>query len=252
MGWLGKVFGGTIGFMMGGPLGAVAGAVFGHTLVDKGKKTLSLTNINTFSNEKQDQLTFFVGAFSMLAKLAASDGEISEKEVSSINRFMNDELQLDIIGKKAASRIFKAAINSKDTFSDFAVQFYSRFHSHPQMLNLMLDILLKVAVSDGNFNKKEEDLILSAVRIFSISQDDYLRMKSKYVNDVDRYLAILGCDPKDPYEKIKSQFRKLVREYHPDAIASKGLPEEFTKFSERKFQEIHTAHEMIKKERGII
>ena len=30
MGWLGKAIGGTIGFSMGGPLWAIAGAVFGH------------------------------------------------------------------------------------------------------------------------------------------------------------------------------------------------------------------------------
>jgi len=40
-------------------------------------------------------------------------------------------------------------------------------------------------------------------------------------------------------------------EYHPDTIASKGLPEEFTKFAEDKFREIHEAYEAIKKERGI-
>lgn len=253
MGWLGKIFGGTIGFIMGGPLGAVAGAVFGHTLVDKEpSRALSLQNINVLSKEKQNQLTFFVAAFSMLAKIAASDREISEKEVSFINDFMEKDLQLDIAGKKAAIRIFKAAINSKDSFSDFAVQFYSSFHSQPQMLDLMLDILLKVATADGNFNKENEEMILSAVRIFSIKEDDYLKMKSKYITDVNRYLAVLGCEPEDSYGKIKSRFRELVRKYHPDAIASKGLPEEFTRFSEQKFQEIHMAHEMIKKERGIV
>ena len=253
MGWLGKIFGGTIGFMMGGPLGAVAGAVFGHTLVDKGSAgTLSTQNMTALSKEKQNQLTFFVAAFSMLAKIAASDKQISEKEVSFINSFMNDDLQLDIIGKKAATRIFKAAIDSSDNFSDFAAQFYSAFHSQPQMLDLMLDILLKVATADGSFDKQNEEMILSAVRIFHIREDDYLNLKSKYVSDVNKYLAVLGCDQEDSYEKIKSRFRELVRKYHPDAIASKGLPEEFTKFSEEKFQEIHTAHEMIKKERGIV
>ena len=206
----------------------------------------------TLSDGEEDQLTFFVAVFSMLAKLASIDGQISEKEVSSINRFMNDDLRLDVPGKKAASQIFKEAINSSDDFSDFAIQFYNRFHSQPQLLEMMIDILLKVAAADEDFNPKEEEMILSAVQIFNFGRDAYLKLKAKYVNDVNKYLAVLGCDPGDSHEKIKSRFRKLALEYHPDAIASKGLPEEFTKFSERKFQEIHTAHEMIKKERGII
>ena len=31
MGWLGKIVGGTIGFALGGPLGAIGGAALGHT-----------------------------------------------------------------------------------------------------------------------------------------------------------------------------------------------------------------------------
>ena len=55
--------------------------------------------------------------------------------------------------------------------------------------------------------------------------------------------------PSDSDEKIKSQYRKLVMEYHPDRIVSKGLPEEFTKFAQDKFREIQEAFDMIKKER---
>jgi DnaJ like chaperone protein len=42
-----------------------------------------------------------------------------------------------------------------------------------------------------------------------------------------------------------------VKEYHPDKIASKGLPEEFTKFAQDKFREIQEAYNAVKQERGI-
>ena len=32
MSWWGKLFGGTVGFMLGGPLGALLGAALGHQL----------------------------------------------------------------------------------------------------------------------------------------------------------------------------------------------------------------------------
>ena len=38
-------------------------------------------------------------------------------------------------------------------------------------------------------------------------------------------------------------------EYHPDRVISKGLPEEFTKFANKKFQEIHEAYEKVMQER---
>ena len=52
-------------------------------------------------------------------------------------------------------------------------------------------------------------------------------------------------------DEIKRQYRKLVKEYHPDTIASKGLPEEFTKFANDKFREIQGAYDAIKQERRL-
>jgi DnaJ like chaperone protein len=52
-------------------------------------------------------------------------------------------------------------------------------------------------------------------------------------------------------EEIKKHYRTLVKEFHPDRIAAKGLPDEFTDFAESKFREIQEAYEAVKKARGI-
>jgi DnaJ like chaperone protein len=62
---------------------------------------------------------------------------------------------------------------------------------------------------------------------------------------------VLGVQPTDPDDVIKQQYRKLVQDYHPDKIISKGLPEEFVKFANDKFREIQQAYDTIRKERGI-
>ena len=51
--------------------------------------------------------------------------------------------------------------------------------------------------------------------------------------------------------EIKKQYRKLVTEYHPDKIESKGLPEEFIKFANDKFIIIQEAYDHIKRERRL-
>ncbi|MEE9120362.1 MAG: DnaJ domain-containing protein, partial [Syntrophobacteria bacterium] len=65
------------------------------------------------------------------------------------------------------------------------------------------------------------------------------------------HYAILEIDSSAPDQEIKKQYRKLVKEYHPDKIASKGLPEEFTQFAQDKFREIQEAYDAVKQERGI-
>jgi DnaJ like chaperone protein len=41
-----------------------------------------------------------------------------------------------------------------------------------------------------------------------------------------------------------------VKDFHPDKIISKGLPEEFTDFASSRFREIHESYEKIRQERN--
>lgn len=250
MSWMGKLVGGAIGFVLGGPIGAVAGATFGHAFDINDDQQPSIQN-SVLSSGETSQLTFFVATFSMLAKLAKVDGRISEEEIDSIRAFMVKDLNLDAQSQNVAIRIFNAAIESPEPFSGFAAQFYNQFQAQSQFLELMIDILLRVSVADGRMSEKEESLILEAVGIFRFNQDAYRRIKSKYVDDIQKYYSILNSEKSDSNEQIKKQYRKLVFEYHPDTIASKGLPEEFTKFANDKFREIQEAYEMVRKERGM-
>ncbi|MCP4367344.1 MAG: DnaJ domain-containing protein [Deltaproteobacteria bacterium] len=250
MSWLGKIVGGTIGFVLGGPLGAVAGAAFGHTFDRKNEK-LYISGQTDFSTGEEAQFTFFIAAFSMLARLAKADGRVSEEEIDAVNKFMLYDLNLDPESRMAAMNIFNTAIESSESFDDFAAQFYSQFQAQPQILELMIDILLRVSIADGTMSESEERLIRSAVRIFNFTDERYNKLKSKYVQEFEKYYAILGCGKSDTNERIKSRYRKLVKEFHPDKIVSKGLPEEFTKFAQDKFREIQDAYDYIRKERGI-
>ena len=250
MGVLGKIVGGTLGFAIGGPLGAIAGTAFGHVF-DKSNDAYDESPRPGLSGGESTQLTFYVAAFSMLAKLVQVDGRVSQEEVDSVEQFMARDLNLDPYGQRITKNIFYAALKSGQRFEDFAYQFYAQFKSQPQLLELMIDILFRVSTADGELSPGEESLIRSAARIFQFSEADYIKIKQKYAKTVHKSFALLGCDPNDSDEMIKSKYRKLVNDFHPDKIASKGLPEEFTKFANEKFQEIQLAYEDIKRQRNI-
>jgi DnaJ like chaperone protein len=250
MGIIGKVIGGTIGFAIGGPLGAIAGAVFGHAF-DTNDLMLDTENKNALSYLEESQLAFFVGTFSMLAKLANADGRVTREEIETIEGFATRELGLSDSNRQVALNIFNTALNSPAVFEDFASQFYQHFHQQPQLIETMIDILLRVSVADGRMNASEEQLILTAVRIFNLSQTRYEQLKSRYSSKTDKAFDVLGCRPEDSFEKIKKQYRHLVQQYHPDKIASKGLPDEFIQLAHQKFREIQSAYDEIRKHRGL-
>lgn len=250
MGWMGKLVGGTIGFALGGPLGAIFGAAFGHAF-DAGADLDTTVTRQRLSTTEQQQLTFFVAAFSMLAKLTQADGQVTREEINSVDDFMQNDLRLDPRSRSAAANIFRTALAAPGTFDDFARQFHGHFHHQPQLQELMIDILLRVAVSDGRMSEAEEALILSAVNIFGFSTERYRQLKSQYGQTVDKDYAVLGCDPQDSDDQIRRCYRQRVHEYHPDKIAAKGLPDEFTRFAHDKFREIQDAWDRIKDARGI-
>jgi DnaJ like chaperone protein len=253
MGWMGKIVGGALGFAMGGPLGAVAGALFGHAF-DKGSELESQDGVfggARLSDDEQSQLFFFVAAFSMLAKLVQADGEITRKELDTIENIMAKDLKLNVRSRNVAVNIFNTALHSSQSFQDYAAQFQGRFSARPQILEFMLDLLFKVSTAGGKLGEREEALLLAASKMFQFADSKYENIKSRYVKTADRFYAVLGCSPSDPDEIVKSRYRKLVREFHPDAIAAKGLPEEFTQFAQDKFREIQQAYEGIKLARGI-
>ena len=73
----GKIIGGTTGFALGGPIGAILGVIAGN-VYDK-SKTKSF-NFNQISNQ-QKQNIFALSVIILAAKISKSDGIVSKDEI---------------------------------------------------------------------------------------------------------------------------------------------------------------------------
>ena len=258
MAWFGKILGGLLGFWLGGPLGMIAGAVFGHML-DKSADLQSGGEqgsggryyfVNTGYN--RPQMVFFVGAFSMLAKLASADGNVSDAARRKIDEFMTVDLNLSGQSYDYAWSIFNQALSQSSSFENLADQFYENFRQTPQFLSLMMDIFYRVAMVDGRLSPNEERLIDYAARAFHISDSLHESIRRKYnVRGSSKAYAVLGLTENATEAEIKKAYRKLILEYHPDTIASKGMADEFKEYATKKFREIQEAYETICRERNI-
>ncbi len=265
--------------MLGGPFGAVLGVAIGHTFDhDKNKQEDREYQYRQASGQQgpgfnlgQAQMTFFVATFSMLGKMANADGHISETERSIVRFFMSQDLRLSAQDQDFAMRIFDTAAVSNESFDKFAEQFYQSFYGDPQMIEMMMDILVRVAMADGVLSDQENQFIAKAAMCmrYPAGNVEYLKTKYGYQqksqqsgyssgtsgrNDAGSLAAaysVLGCSSSDSDEDIKAKYKKLIKEFHPDVIASKGLPEEFMKFATEKFDQIQKAYEAIKKARGL-
>lgn len=253
MGWFGKAAFGYIGLLIGGPLGAIAGAALGHHLVDKKgnftNRPLGSYQGPSLMEEEKAQATYFISMFSIMGKLAKIDGVVSKDEIAVIESFMRN-MQIPAAQRKFAIRIFNEAKNSPYSIEDYAIQFYQINKQQRAVLLSFLDLLFQLAAADGHLHAAEETALTKISDILQISDQEFNNIKARYFKDVAKYYKSLNCSPDSSVQEIKKNYKKLARDFHPDTIIAKGLPEEFVNFATRRFQEIQSAYEKIKKERG--
>lgn len=252
MSWFGKLTFGTLGLLLGGPLGAIAGAALGHHLVDKQNSQASRLNHagqqQAFEYRERAQATHFVSLFSILGKLSKIDGVVSRQEIAAVENFINN-LQISENEKWFAKQIFNEAKISTYSIEDFASQLYQTSWEQPEVLLSFYNLLFQIVAADGVFHPAEEAAMKAIKEIFKISDQQFEDIRAVYFGRFDKYYKILGCTPESSEQEIKSRYKKLVKDFHPDTIIAKGLPEEFIAFATRRFREIQEAYETIRKER---
>jgi DnaJ like chaperone protein len=247
MGWFGKLAFGGMGLIFGGPLGAIAGAALGHHMIDKNAE--STQRAIPIGQTEQAQAAYFVSVFSLLGKLAKADGVVSKDEIAVVEEFI-DHMNMQVQEKQFAKRVFNEAKDSAYSVDDFAFQFYQMNRSRPAILISFMDVLFKLAAADGKLHPSEVAVLQKIRNIFRLNDTQYEAIKSVHFKNNDKYYKTLNCTHESSDQDIKTSYKNMVKEFHPDTIMAKGLPEEFIQFATQRFQEIQEAYESIRKERN--
>lgn len=253
MSWFGKLAFGSLGMLFGGPLGAVIGAAVGHQLIDKRNDAAGYgfqrKQAGRLNDVEAHQAAYFVCIFSVLGKLAKADGVVTHDELAVADTVINS-LNVSEQEKTFARSIFNESKSSPYSIEDFALQFYQMNRSQQTVLYSFMDMLFQMAAADGVLHPAEEKALGAIKNIFRLDDRQFDSIKARYFKDVEKYYRILNCTPSSTGDEIKKSYKKLVKDFHPDTIISKGLPDEFVDFATRRFQEIQEAYEKVRQERG--
>lgn len=232
--------GAMIGFSLGGPIGALIGGVLGSRFGSKRNFRQS------FTNNEQQQVAFFAALFACLAKLAKADGRVSKEEVNLVDLFIKERFKFDKEQRKFAIKIFNQAKNDSVSYEEYASQLSSLLRSNKNSLVVFYELLFELALSDGILHKNEEDLLRKTTNIFGIDSNLFNQLKNKFSSNFDPY-TVLGVSKDMPFPAIKKIYLKKRKEFHPDTLISKGLPEELLIRAKEKFIEIQEAYKIIEK-----
>ena len=256
--WWGKIIGGIIGLFRGGLTGALVGALLGH-FVDRflaGVIGVGAT-----------QRAFFDALFASLGHLSKADGRVTENEIRMVESLMQ-QMQISGEDRQRAIRLFNQGKQADFDLESALHAFVQHSVVRQDLRQMFMQILVEAAFSSGSVTPAEHNVLLRVATALRIPEQLFNAMlqargaaggyqragagprAAQSLASLDQAYAQLGLTRKASDADIKKAYRKLVSQYHPDKLVSRGLPEEMMEMAKTRVRDINTAYDRIKQARG--
>ncbi len=198
---------------------------------------------------------FTIAFVALAAKMAKADGCVTAIEAETF------DLLYDVHPSEARNvrHVFHMAAQDTAGFESYARQIAKALRSEPRLLRDVFDGLFHIACADGVLHPGEDVFLRTVADIFTIGAAEFRAIRASFIADPK---AVGDRDQDSPYDvlgvswsitdaDLKARHRMLVREHHPDSLASRGVPAAFHARAERKLAVINAAFDAIAKSRGL-
>lgn len=242
---------------------AVIGYVFYTVFKSYGKyENYSQKAFKNFSVSHDSLASSELGLFvALVAKVAKADGKVDALEAQLVG-IMFDDISAVYPEPQKTKQILKDIFNEEkersDNIEDVAHSLANSIRRNKAQQQQFMGFLIQLAFIDGECSSSEEEILSTIAEALEFDPDAYHKIFDQFeqmmknvtpkANIEDAYTT-LGVSKNDDIKTVKKAYRKLVRQYHPDIIASQGKDEAYMKEATAKTQEINQAYEMIEASR---
>lgn len=233
----GKWIGGGLGWVLGGPIGAIFGFAAG-AFYDEVKKFQGAGGATHAGD-------FKVSLLVLMAAVMKADGKLMRSELDYVKKFLVAQFGKEEGDQKL--QIFKEILKQEIPLQAVCLQIKVNM-DYSSRLQLM-HFLFGLAGADGHFDPKEAEVLFRISSYMGISRMDHDSIHAMFVDDVDSAYKVLEIDSNASDDEIKKAYRKMAVKYHPDKVSH--LDSSIQEAAKEKFQQLNAAYEKIKKQRGI-
>ena len=179
MNFLGRLVGAVLGYLIAG--GSIIGAIIGYfigSLFDRGLSQGDIAGgFHTSRGRQHIQQVFFKTIFSLLGHLAKADGRVSEDEIQTARSLM-EQMRLNPEQKQQAIEYFTQGKNPAFQLDALLDEYRQVSRANRMLTQMMLEVLILGALSDGELHKNEESILLHIFTYLGFSSADYYHILS--------------------------------------------------------------------------
>ncbi|MGD8976584.1 MAG: co-chaperone DjlA [Gammaproteobacteria bacterium] len=257
MGWGGKLIGAAVGAMAGGPVGAVLGALLGHQF-DRGFGETARRP----PPEVQD--AFFSATFAVMGNIAKADGRVSEDEIRSARSVMH-HMQLRPEQVSEAIRLFNEGKRPDYPIGDTLARLSRLAGGSHNLGRAFVEIQMQAMLSAGPVHPAARGVLwevasqLGVGRVELAQIEALIRLQTARAqrpagrpggSRVAESYKVLGVEPTASDREVKTAYRRLMNQHHPDKLRARGMPDSMIPVAEEKTREIRAAYDNIRETRG--
>ena len=265
----GKALGGLAGWFLGEIPGLLAGFLLGHAL---DLLLLRALRRRRQARQARQQGQHMYGThlmppavIALAAKVAKADGRVSSAEIRAFqHRFPCHPADRRNIGD-----IFNRARRSPRGFQAAAEEVRAGLQARPDLLGGVISSLWFIASADGAPHPAQQDMIARTAEIFGFSDYEKEALRQQTTGPADPHTssasspgshhtshhaaqgplaeayALLGVAPDVDDAGLREAHRTLARLYHPDLLASRGLPERDLAAASNRLGAVNAAYEAV-------
>ena len=253
MQWLGKGIGGLIGAFFG-PVGSLVGVLIGPQW--------DQTKSGARGSVREISRLFFEITFEVMGHVAKIDGRVSEDEVRIARQIMH--------GMRLSEEQVQYAIEHFTRGKSAAYALDSRLAALAEQIGsgnvarAFVQIQLQAAIGSGNIGAEKRQALWRVASALGVSRAELAQLEAivrgfsagkgtaqpTSAQSLEAAYRVLGVTTQASNEEVKTAYRRLMNQHHPDKLVARGLPESMIGVAEQKTHEVRTAYERVRTQRG--
>lgn len=273
------VIGAIIGWLVFGamhwllsPVGLIVGAIAGFSF---GRGFSAFQQPLSEEDKKAVEQAFLGALFPIMGQIAKADGRICEQEIETTQQLF-EKMGLSAEAKRDAIHLFKQGAEDNFDFDQVLGGLRDQKYINNNSKKIFLVYLISLAFADGHLHVAEDQILKTVAQRLGFSVFAYQQLlgmieaqryfyqgqqggyhyrekadswKQTSKDELTLAYEALGVSSSASDKEVKTAWRKLMSEYHPDKLAGRGVPEDMVKLATERSQEVQAAYDLIKKHR---